>query len=217
MYNTDKTPIGLAYEKSMKLVWWFGIGLVAAVTIIVLQGVAIYKMLPLKEVKPYYVTIAEQGNTHYYKIKPADNLTSSQLYELTREYLKNYVINRQTVDDVTEIPRFRKVKAQSSEKVFGKFRNEFQRFKQAMPTVNRRIEIIRDLKLEPFFHQIEFRTIDKDEDGRTATREWVVNMKYTLAGYNAPEIKIPAEEMESSPNPLGITITAYDFQQRQGK
>lgn len=208
--------LGLAYDKAIRLnrVLYMLIGLLGAV--VLLLALSITFMLPLKQTQPYFIPIAEVGRTHYYDIIPAGKLTQSQLYELTRDYLRRYVVNRHTVDDVTEKPRFRLVKAQSGDDVFAMLKKEYQTFKEKMPTVKREINVIRDIQLEPYYQQIEFQTEDTDQNtGKVFRKEWVVNIRYELAGFNAPAMKIEASEMADNPNPLGIRVVGYTWTERK--
>jgi type IV secretory pathway component VirB8 len=208
--------LGLAYDKAIRLnrVLYMLIGLLGAV--VLLLALSITFMLPLKQTQPYFIPIAEVGRTHYYDIIPARKLTQSQLYELTRDYLRRYVVNRHTVDDVTEKPRFRLVKAQSADDVFAMLKKEYQTFKEKMPTVKREINVIRDIQLEPYYQQIEFQTEDTDQNtGKVFRKEWVVNIRYELAGFNAPAMKIEASEMADNPNPLGVRVVGYTWTERK--
>lgn len=216
MPKIDDLPMGIVYEKAMRLTRTLAIALFASLCLNLGLAASLIILTPLKEIKPYFVPIAEQGTTHYYKIIPAEGLSTNQQLELIRNYLKVYVVDRHTIDDVTETIRFKKIVAQSDEKVFADFKNQYHLLKEKMPNVKRRIEIVRDQILDPYFHQVEFRTIDTNAEGREVKNLWVVNMRYTLAGINAPAIKIAADEMENNPNPLGIKITNYDFVQKRG-
>lgn len=208
--------LGLAYDKALRLnrLLYMLIGLLGAM--VLLLGISITILLPLKQTQPYFIPIAEVGRNHYYDIIPARKLSQSQLYELTRDYLRRYVVNRHTVDDVTEKPRFRLVKAQSADDVFSMLKKEYQTFKEKMPTVKREINVIRDIQLEPYYQQIEFQTEDTDQNtGKVFRKEWVVNIRYELAGFNAPAMKIEASEMADNPNPLGLRVVGYTWTERK--
>jgi type IV secretory pathway component VirB8 len=207
--------LGLAFDKAMKQNRLLTLLNVTLIGLTAILGIAVITILPLKETTPYFVPISKEGKHLYYDIIPADRLGRNALYEITRDYLKRYVINRHTVNNVSEFIAFKRIKAQSSQEVFAQLKAEYDRFKEAMPDVTRDIEIINDLQLEPYHHQVTFKTIDTDEAGKTAEREWMVNIRYRLAGFNAPAIKINAKEIDDNPNPLGLKVIGYTWTKRR--
>lgn len=214
-YKTDAL-LGLAYEKAIALNRKLVIALMCLSFVCVGLAFTSITLASMSEVKPYFIPITKP-NDQYYRIIPAENLSKHQLSELVRDYLQRYVINRHSIDEVTEIIRFKEVMAQSSANVFAQVKNEYNHFKKAQPDIKREIRIISDIQLEPYYHQVEFETIDKTPDFKEYKKTWVVNIRYTLAGFNAPEIKINAEEMDDNPNPLGLTVVAYNWTERKGE
>ncbi len=206
--------LGLAYDRAMRqsrlFIYLFVISFILNIALIV----AVSFMLPLKEVKPYFMPVTSAAD-QYYKIIPADKLTQHQLLELVRDYLKRYIKDRHTIDHVTETVRFKRIKAQSNDKVFAQVKDEYRQLQEHMEGVQRNIEIISDIQLEPYYHQLEFKTIDEAKDGRTSEKFWVVNIRYQLAGFNAPSMALNAEEMTDNPNPLGLIITGYAWTARR--
>lgn len=207
--------LGLAYDKAMKQNRLLGLLLFFTIILSLCLGTAIVLMTPLKRVEPYFIPITEHGKNHYYDIVSVKSLKRAALFEITRDYLKRYVVDRHTINGASEFIGFKRIKAQSNSDVFQKMKGEYDRFKEAMPNVTREIEIINDLQLEPYHHQVTFKTIDKDENGKKAEREWMVNIRYQLAGFNAPSIKIPVEEINENPNPLGLKVIAYTWTKRR--
>ena len=212
--NRADIQLGLAYDRAFKQARLFLILLLISTAINIALISAIVIMMPLKEIKPYFMPIGTAGD-HYYRIIPADKLKRSQIMELTRDYIKRYVIDRHTVDYVTETIRFGRIKAQSNAKVFEQVKNEYRRFQERLPDVKREIEIISDIQLEPYYHQIEFKTIDRTNDDRQFEKYWVVNIRYELAGFNSAPIEMNADEVENNPNPLGMVITGYSWTERR--
>lgn len=187
--------------------------ILGAVTII--QGIALVMLMPLKQVKPYFIPIAEKQGEYFYRMIPANDLRGSQLAEITRVFLRNYVIDRHTIDSTTKAYRGRKLALQSAPEVLAEIRKEYDQINTNMPDVKRRIEIVRDIMVQPFLHQIEFNTIDTMPDGRTAKKSWVVNIGYTLAGINAPMMELKSEDVNDNLNPLGLTVTGYSWTERK--
>lgn len=189
------------------------IGVLGVVAII--EAIALVCLIPLKQVKPYFIPISEKHGEFYYRMMPADKLQSHQLMEITRVFLKNYVVDRHTIDTTTRAYRGRKLAAQSTPDVLAEIRREYEQISSNMPDVKRTIEIVRDIQLQPFLHQIEFNTLDTTPDGRTAKKSWVVNIAYTLAGFNAPMMELKSDDLADNPNALGLTVTSYSWTERK--
>ena len=197
-------------RQSRLFIYLFIISFVLNISLII----AISIMLPLKEIKPYFMPISSSSD-QYYKIIPADKLEQHQLFELVRDYLKRYIKDRHSVDHVTETIRFKRIKAQSNTEVFSQVKDEYRKLQEHMIGVQRNINIISDIQLEPYYHQLEFKTIDEHKDGRVSEKFWVVNIRYELAGFNAPKVAMNAEEIQDNPNPLGIVVTGYAWTARR--
>lgn len=189
--------------------------LIALAIVAIIEALALVFLIPLKQVKPYFIPIAEKQGEFYYRMVPADKLEAYHLMEVTRVFLKNYVIDRHTIDNTTRAYRGRRLAAQSTPEVLAEIRREYEQISSNMPDVKRTIEIVRDIQLQPFLHQIEFNTTDTSPDGRSVKKSWVVNIAYTLAGFNAPMMELKSEDLADNPNALGLTVTSYSWTERK--
>ena len=205
--------LGLAYDRALKQGKVFMVLFAISAVMNLMLVITITMLLPLKEIKPYFMPLSKPSD-NYYRIIPADSLKTSQLLELARDYLKRYVADRHSVDYVTEPLRFKKVKSQSTPEVFAQVKSEYAKFQEKMAGVKRQIDIISDIALEKNYHQIEFRTTDITRDGREFSKFWVVNIRYSLKTLTN-ELKINAEDLSDNPNPLGLIISAYSWTERK--
>ncbi len=167
-------------------------------------------LFPLKEKIPVVVEFSTSDNNFVVVQSGKENITSNFL--LVRMFLKEYVVNREKVDKITEDQRYLKIYTMSAGRVFDDFKKVYGNPETGLFYVDkfkRSIMIISDSRIARDIHQIEFNTIDKYDDERKATvSEWVTTLRYKFV-----KQKVSYEKAEL--NPLGLLITEYSTTKRK--
>lgn len=175
--------------------------------------VAICYMMPLKTVQTQVVEYRTGTNNFVTVHKANEKLRANEA--LVERELARYVIDRETVDKITESERYPRVYAMTTEAEAVRFRKLYggEGALYHEEGFTRNVEILRTSRLSPNVYQIEFRTHDtkihpsKDE-AQTNTSEWVATLKYGFKGQIT-------EYDERLKNPLGIFIERYNLARRK--
>ncbi len=171
---------------------------------IVLLVLAIIIMMPLKEKIPVYVEFSSSGNNFVKIAKANEDITSN---EILKSYLLcKYVIDRETVDRITEQKRYQNIAASSSSKLYEQFKSVYGDEKTGLyykEGFKRAVMIIRDYSLAFGVHRVEIQTTDTDQYSNVKISKWIINIKYKFA--DQENIKYDDRFF----NPLGLLVTEY--------
>jgi type IV secretory pathway component VirB8 len=167
---------------------------------------AIIAMMPLKQIEVRYVEFA--NDSHVTPKIYSSKLDSTSKALLVRSFLRNYVVDRHSVDKVSEVPRFRRVRAMSNNRIFQVHKDIYFEVEKGLAGGTRDIRITYDQALSDGLHEIEFETID-ERGGEVTRREWVVKIKYQI-----PDSYEVTKEEELL-NPMGLTVYGYHFTQKE--
>jgi len=187
---------------------------------IVILGIAIAIMLPLKEKIPVYVEFSSGGNNFVRVSKAGEELQSNLL--LLSFFLRKYVIDRETIDKTTESVRYARIAAQSSKEIAKQFQDIYGDKNKGLYYkigFKRSVRIIRDdalvfgkkvLGRDGGIHQIEIETADTMDNFKSVKKtEWVVTLKYV---FSAQKDIVFEERFQ---NPLGIVVMEYTITARK--
>lgn len=201
-----KAPHMMTYEIVLAKLRYMQIALFGAGTIILALVIAIIMMLPLKQIEVRYVEFA--NDAHVTPKVYSSNLDTTSKVLLVRSFLRNYVVDRHTVDKVSEVPRFKRVRAMSTDRIFDVHKKIYGEVEKGLSGGTRDIFITYDQPLGNGVHEIEFETID-ERGGEVSRKEWVVKIKYHIP--SSYEVSKEAELL----NPLGLIISGYHFTQKE--
>lgn len=194
-------------NKSYKLLMIFAVfGWFLVISLVV----SIILILPLKEKEYVYIEFSSSGN-NFVRIARAEKPIKTN-ETLIRAVLRNYIINRETIDKITESQRYKKIFAMSTDDVW----NEFKKIGNSKESlfhkagVRRTIIVRRDSPISSNIHQIEITTIDTQDNGNKIEKlesEWVVTIEYDFFAQDV------SDEMMLF-NPTGLFIKKYNMSER---
>lgn len=169
-------------------------------------------LLPLKE-KEIQVLEFSNASSNFVTIHRAGSDLRSNA-ALISMFLRQYVIDRESVDKITESEiGYPRAIAMSSNKVAEDFKRIYGNPETGpyfVAGLKRAVYIISDSHLAEGVHQVEFKTVDS-LDGRkdSKTTHYVATMSYTFQ-----EQKVSADQI--TVNPMGLVITEYAVKKREG-
>lgn len=181
-----------------------------------LTGYALFSTFPLKEHVPYFLTINEYGEQLYYKVKPTTALTTDQLKQVARDYIKAFVVDANTIDNhphnIKE--RLRRLKATATPQVFGYIFESQAKWNELNEGNRRTAKILSDefSTVEPNRIQVLFEVTDITPpdtgapEGKEYKAKYKADIRFGVSGYT-----INTSDMDNNPNPLGLSIVSYDL------
>lgn len=182
------------------------IGLVVVLTLVIgCLAVAIYGVLPLKEVR-YEFFEFDNATQNFVKLEHANARVQSNA-ALASMFLRRYVKDREVIDKVTERERYKRVHFMSSDDVWKAFKDTYGKQDGLVqkPGFKRDIEILREQPLAAGVFQVEFRTTDYLEGKSEADRNyWVATMNFDFR-----DQKVSYEDRLL--NPMGLFISNYSI------
>lgn len=192
-------------ERSARTAW-----IVAAVAAIIalLEAIALVYLMPLKTVEPYTLLVDRQTGT-VEALAPLDAQTVSPDAALTRSFLVQYVIARESFDADDVQDDFRKVSLWSDGSTRQQYANLMQANNPASPLSYMprggiiRTEIRSISSLSATRSLVRLTTTRSDTAGRPqAPAYWIAVVDYTFSGAEM-------SEADRLVNPLGFQVTRY--------
>lgn len=192
-------------ERSRRVAWIIA-GTATAVA--ALEAIALATLVPLKTVQPYTLLVDRQ--TGYVEaLQPLERQTISADAALTRSFLAQYVIARESFDLDGVRANYRKVALWSAPKVRTFYSNAMQASNPASPfvTLPRNAQVDVTVKsvssLGPSTSLVRFRTTRSDASGQgLPPRDWAAVISYRYSG-------APMSADDRLLNPLGFEVTRY--------
>lgn len=172
------------------------------------EGVALMLLMPLKTAVPYTLLVDRQ--TGYVEaLKPLERATVSPDTALTRSFLVQYVIGRESFDIDSVKDSYRKVALWSAEEARARYVSGMQASNPASPlaTLPRRalveVQIRSVSSLGPDTSLVRFTTVRTDPGAQAQTPQyWAAVIKYRFSG-----AAMTAEDRMI--NPLGFQVVRY--------
>ena len=168
----------------------FLMGIIYLLTIaLVALAYVLFSFMPLKEHVPYFLTINEQGEQLYYEVTPSQNLTREMVVEIARDYLKNYVVDANTIDNhpYNLRKRLERIKAMSTPQVFEYVFKQQKAWGRLNEGNKRRVEILHDSysSAQKNKIQVTFQVIDITPEGEEYRAKRRVEMAFGVKPYVA--------------------------------
>lgn len=192
-------------ERSRKVAWWVA---GAASLIAVLLAISLIMLLPLKTVVPYTLLVDRQTG-HVEAITPLEREIISADAALTRSFLVQYVIARESFDIDSLSDDYRKVTLWSEGDARQRYVNLMQASNPASPLAQLprraqvRVEVRSVSSLAADRSLVRFTTIRQDPGGRAMPPEhWAAVISYRYSGAEMTEA-------DRFINPLGFQVTRY--------
>ncbi|WP_022669446.1 VirB8/TrbF family protein [Desulfospira joergensenii] len=182
------------------------------------QGVALTLLFPLKTIEPVYVEFQHSTNSFVVVERAGRNIRANQA--LISMFLRSYVSCRETVDKVTEAPRYEHVIAYSNPQVTKVFKELYGNKDKSLyyqEGKKRSVHIISDTPLGANIHQVMMETtdttdgVDKNHDGQAdpLRQEWIITMRYAF--YDQHVVLDPRKNGVHLINPTGMQIEEYSI------
>lgn len=184
--------------------------------VIVGLGASLTTLFPLKEIETRYVEFQTGGNNFVKVVAAGAEMQANEALQSVQA--REYVMNRELVDKITESMRYEKVLATSSDKVGQAFQRVYGNPETGLyyrRGFKRQIVITLDTALAPGVHQVEFLAYDtqdgqptkKDDKGKAIPSEWVATIAYS---YEDQRVKHEGAVL----NPTGWFVTEYALAKR---
>lgn len=184
--------------------------LIAAGVVIVALSIALSLMFPLKTVEYVLYEFSQSGQT-VHRITDAKDTVNRKVY-LLRQAMREYIRDKESIDDLTEKQRFARVQNMSNNLVFSKFKKRYLKTKNLFINKTRKITIVLDTPFANDYslgvHVVDFMVEDTSKDGSNKRiTYWSANI-----GYSFEEQKIKIDDLIH--NFLGISINSYTINKR---
>lgn len=201
-----------AYRTAIRNNQLLVIALIAVGVVAIVEAVVIVSLFPLKTIETKYVEFVD-GTSNFVRVtQPHQTIQGDAV--LTDYFVKKYIVDRETVDKVTEEDRYAYVMAVSSQQVWSDMKAIFSHPKSP----HRRSDFKRAVKIGPVSNlgktvrQVEFMTTDSYGAG-TGTyseikRYWVASLRLDFGEHTAPYV-------EADLNPLGLRVMEYSIAERK--
>ena len=219
--RSDRLSSGVApslagYARTLWLLKGCSVGLLISLALNFGQLAVTYSLFPLVRTEPMYVEFQSGGN-NFVRVVRTDAI-QSRLSVLISVALRKYLVDRETIDRITESARYQRVVHQSNDETEVKFRAGYSGKNSFLDieSFHRTVMIKRDNALTNDIHQIEFETHDYYENRdnfaeggvhRPFVKEWIATMRYRLVDEH-----VAYDEQHL--NPLGLYVVNYDLTQR---
>jgi type IV secretion system protein VirB8 len=201
-WNRDRVQ---AMRASHRVAWWIA-GIAGSIAL--LEAVALVLLTPLKTVEPY--TLMVDRTTGYVEtLKPLDKAQVAPDAALTRSFLVQYVIARETFDMATLNANYRKVGLFSADGARSSYLQTMQVSNPQSPlllyprtsVVEVRVKSVSPLG--PSAALVRFDTVRTDTGAQPQpANSWVAVIRYR---YSAAPMTID----DRFANPLGFQVTSY--------
>ena len=185
--------------------------LVVLTLIILIEAGVIVSLFPLKTTEHILYEFSSSGQT-FYRISSAEDLLSREK-ALVKMFMRRYIFDRETIDNLTEKVRFNRVGLQSLDSIFIAFEDLYIKIKQNIgDTGTRKIIIETDHafnnNFNSFVYVVNFQAISANDKKQ-------INNKYFKAviGYQVVAQKIRLDDLVQ--NPLGIEVVSYAIYARE--
>jgi len=199
--------------RMVRLLSWL---LALSFLIIAALGVSLSFLFPLKTTEVKYVEFQSGGNNFVRVVAANKAMQASDVLQSVQ--VREYVINREVVDKMTETQRYEKVLATSSDEVGKTFQRVYGNPETGLfykPGFKRSIVITLDTQLAEGVRQVEFKAYDtvkgqpvkKNAKGEPVPSEWVATIAYD---YSDQRVKYDDAIM----NPTGFFVTDYALAKR---
>ncbi len=130
---------------------------------------------------------------------------------LIRFAIREYVLDKETIDHLTEQDRFVRVANMSSDKVFDDFKKRYASSAKVFKNKKRKITVELDTPYANDFnqqvHTVDIKSIATDEQGNE-----VVSYQQAMVSYKFNQQKAKLDDLIH--NPLGIEIISYSINKR---
>lgn len=180
--------------------------------IILILGIVIISLFPLKDTKIKVVEFIDGTNNFVRVIEPNQSLQSDSL--LIDYFVKKYVSERETWNKVDEELRLPYIKSVSNQNVWNDMVAIFTHSKSpySKNDFKRAIKIIRTSELSHNIRQVEFETSDTYGSGTEAQKKskgyWIATLKMSFKNRD-----VNYEDKDF--NPLGLFVEEYSIAQRK--
>lgn len=191
--------------RSRRLAWWVAGG---ASFIAIAEALALVMLLPLKTVEPYTLLVDRQ--TGYVEaLKPIERQTIAPDAALTRSFLVQYVIARESFDRPSLKANYRKTALWSAPEARAAYVAAMQVTNPASPLVTLpqaaqvEVQVKSVSSLGPQTSLVRFRTHSADGGASgQGDRDWAAVISYRYSGE-------PMTVADRLINPLGFEVTRY--------
>lgn len=210
--STDAGP-SASYQRSIFLIKVQLVIIALLIFVVVCESVVIVSLFPLKSTE-LVVYEFKDNSKNFVKVHAANQpLQANDV--LLQLFMEEYVINRETVDRVSESLRYRRVMAMNTSDENARFKANYGGPNAPINQkgFNRDIEIKRSTRLAKNFYQVEFSTRDwwDAQEGPKkqpeVNNEWVATFEFKFE----PQVVSMAE---ATFNPLGIFVSRYALSKR---
>jgi type IV secretion system protein VirB8 len=200
-WNRDRVQ---AMRSSHRVAWWIA---ASAGATALLEAVALVLLTPLKAVEPY--TLMVDRTTGYVEaLKPLDKAQVAPDAALTRSFLVQYVIARETFDMATLNANYRKVGLLSADAARSSYLQMMQVSNPQSPLLYPRTTVVdvRVKSVSPLGSNaalVRFDTVHSDSGSQPQpSASWVavIRFRYSTA---------PMSVEDRFVNPLGFQVTSY--------
>ncbi len=208
----------------VQTLWWmvkftFVVSMVLLISNLATVSV-VYYLLPLKEVKPYLLSIHPQSE-QIVKIEAVQKSVSG--YSLLMEQLaRRYVMLREVIDLQTEFDRWTEIYLMTDEKNYRSFENTMRLENKESPLlkfqerqIKREVHILSSNNLAPTapdIWQVEWEAIDND-----AKTQITVNRQIFISTITAETRQQNIQLDSSLINPTGFTVINYSIALKRRK
>lgn len=173
-------------------------------------GISFALLFPLKTTEYLLYEFSASGQT-FYRIENAKDLISRKS-ALIRYAMREYVVDKESVNHLTESDKFIKVQNMSTNDVFAKFKQRYiDTTAKFFQKSKRKITIELDTPFAGNFNQqvhiVDFSATDTDEADVKTITYWQATIAYTFN-----EQKIRLDDLVH--NPLGLEIFNYSINKR---
>lgn len=197
----DEIPTSLAWQLVLEqVIRWRWIAFLS-LALAACLATAIVIILPLKETEIRYVEFRGDQERSF-TVYPS-NLPKEQRELLIRKSLRQYVIDRHTVEPVALRERVTRLKSMTTAKAFGYAKRQYQKVVERLGEGRREIEIVTDFPINEESHQVEFIARDRSAAGDLiAEQSWIAQIRYQT------DMNQTNSEQQLD-NPLGILVSYY--------
>ncbi|BCT69599.1 type IV secretion system protein [Nitrosospira sp. NRS527] len=194
-------------QRAAAMLGWVSIILAAG-----LVGMVIWHVThPVTVTEPVYIEFQTSGNTVARIERISDSITRRAV--VVGAESRRFVVDRETVDKVSESVRYPRVFAMSGPELAAAFKDQYGG-KEALlhrEGFKREVEVTRDSTLGDGIHQVEIITRDTDKINPTPlVQHWVVTLTYEFHEQQK-------SYEEGLLNPLGFIVREYTIARRATK
>ncbi len=200
------------YRKEDFLIRILGVAVCSLTIVVVLLALTLKTLLPLQKIQPVFLSVASEDKQVYF-VEPLEKKTRA-FRTVTESLIHQYIEARESIDLITEEPRYQFVSYLSSLFVYKEFQDEYDiekndnsplvRAKRQRLSRGVQVEVVSFLSDELL--QVDFALYDYQKaTGNIVSKS---NMRATLK-ITYSEEKIEAKEKFM--NPLGLRVLDYSL------